>query len=88
MRRRIFAFSLFLAVGLLLAGLDFVLVICVKHKHFELQVQIVRELNTGREDVHLNLVIHLPRRLADHNELVFEAHLYHCPRWSSIHAYK
>lgn len=88
MRRRILAFSLFLVVGLFLARLNFVVVICVKQKHFELQIQIMRELNTRRKDVHLNLIIYLPWRLADDNELVFEAHLYHCPRWSPIHAYK
>ena len=44
------------------------------------------ELNTRREDVHLNLVIDLPWCLTDHNELVLESHLYHCSWWSSIHA--
>lgn len=49
------------------------IVVLVEHEELELEVQVARQLDLGREDVHLDLVVDAPGRLGDDDEAVFES---------------
>ena len=78
-----FSVTLFLVLDLRVLFIS-TLIVVFEDEKFELGVQIARQLDLSREDVHLDLIEDFPGCFAHDNKFVFEAHLDHCSRGLSF----